>query len=415
MLLAHPRDDDLFERIASRQVRLVDAGSRTVTVARRALRRCYRDADLHRQTAVVLDGSPTTMWFAYRDGRSSPAMPATRWWTGAAVASGSVRDTGHLMRANAQFRTLVGLPPTAAGEEAVSDRLGPDICTELRRVARSLAVTDEVAGALDLRLPWGQHRQIEFHARHRAATAGVFDLDLRSVQDRDAAVTRAATAIGLGAASEAEQSRVLRRATRRALAPGEGLGARTDERWAILVLAGIVRLLIRADAVEPTLAYAGHGALLGSHLVADDPLVPVDIQALTPSVVMELPPRMIRDLILREEAFTRAVMDQAQALLGSAVSTLAARTAADLPQRLARELLLLSEIHPGRGLIPVTEQQLADGVGSIRESVGRTLGGFRRKGWVATTSHGLIVLDDPALRGAARIGNVPSATLVAGQ
>ena len=101
---------------------------------------------------------------------------------------------------------------------------------------------------------------------------------------------------------------------RRELGPGEGLGAQGHGRWAVLVLAGIVRLLIRADGVEPTLAYASHGALLGSHLVPRDESVPIDIQALTPSVVIQLPAQPILELIQTEGPFTRAVVDHAQAL-----------------------------------------------------------------------------------------------------
>ena len=111
MLLSHPRDDDLFEQIAAHQARLVDTGSRTLSAARRALRKCYADADLHRQTGVLIDGAHTTVWFAYRDGRLSPAMPPTRWWEGRSVASASLRVSGQLTRANPEFRTLVGATP----------------------------------------------------------------------------------------------------------------------------------------------------------------------------------------------------------------------------------------------------------------------------------------------------------------
>jgi CRP-like cAMP-binding protein len=203
-------------------------------------------------------------------------------------------------------------------------------------------------------------------------------------------------------------------ARRRDLGPGEGLGSRAEERWAIVVVAGIVRLFIHADGGEPTLAYAGHGALLGSHLVPGEDRIPMRLQALTPSVVMQLPAQSITDLMKAEAPFTQAVVGQGQELLGATISTLAARTAANLPQRLAREVTLLGDLHPRGGLIPVTEQQLADGVGSIRESVARALGAFRRRGWIATTSHGLIVLDDVALREAGRGGLVPPASLAAG-
>jgi CRP-like cAMP-binding protein len=283
----------------------------------------------------------------------------------------------------------------------------------LKKLARSLPSTEEIAGALEIRLPWGQRRPIEFHAWRRGET-GDYRIQARTLDDRDEALTGAAAALGLRAASGAERTKLLGQGTRRELSPGEGLGARGHGHWAVLVLAGIVRLLVRADGVEPTLAYAGHGALVGSHLMPGDDSVPIDLQALTPSVVMQLPAQAILDLIEAEGPFTRSVVDHAQTLMGSTVSTLAARTTSDLPERLAREIVLLSELYPSRGLIPVTEQQLADGIGSIRESVARTLGAFRRRGWVATTSHGLIVLDDDELRRSGRPGIVPVGTLVAG-
>ena len=74
------------------------------------------------------------------------------------------------------------------------------------------------------------------------------------------------------------------------------------------------------------------------------------------------------------------------------------RASFSLPQRLAREILLLADLQPDEVLVPVTEQQLADGVGSIRESIGRTIGEFRRNAWLATTRHGVIVLDAQSLR-----------------
>lgn len=413
MLLAHPRDDDLFERIAIHQVRLVDSGSRTMGSARRALRRCYAAADLHRQTGVQIDGVPTTVWFAYRDGRLSAALPTERWWSGSNVATATLQRSGQITSANPEFRTLAGLPPIATGAESVADNFGPDLCAELRRIVRSLPVAGELRGAMPVRLPWGKKRPLEFHAEW-STKDGEFRVAIRSLEDRDDAMTRSAASTGLAAASRTGRQRLMTLARRTELEPGQGLGSRAEGRWAIVVVAGIVRLFIHADSVEPTLAYASHGALLGSHLVPREDLIPMRLQALTPSVVLQLPAQSIEELMEAEPPFTQAVLNQGQALLGSTISTLAARTAADLPQRLAREVTLLGDLHPTGGLIPVTEQQLADGVGSIRESVARALGAFRRRGWIATTSHGLIVLDGDALRQAAAPGMVPAASLAAG-
>jgi CRP-like cAMP-binding protein len=193
------------------------------------------------------------------------------------------------------------------------------------------------------------------------------------------------------------------------------LGLASHRAWAALVVLGIVRLFAHADGMEPTLAYAGPGALVGTHLVRAHDATPIDLQAVAPSVVMLLPPNRIRDLIRAEAPFANAVVDHAQTFVGSTVATLAARTGADLSQRLAREITLLAELFPAQGLIPVTEQQLADGVGSIRESVARTLGDFRRDGWVATTRHGLLVLDGGAVRRAAGPNAVYESALVLGR
>jgi CRP/FNR family transcriptional regulator len=410
MLLAHPKDDGLFERIASHQVGLVDSDCRTMASARRALRRCYPAADLHRQTRVQIDGVPTTVWFAYRDGRLSATLPSHRWWSGRTVASAALQRSGQLTDTNLEFRTLVGLPPLATGQESVADNLGPDLCAEIRRIVRSLPAAGELRGALPIRLPWGKQRWVEFHAQWRSAD-GEYRVAARSLEDRDEAMTQAAASSGLAAASRAGRQRLMDLGTRKELEPGQGLGRRTEARWAIVVVAGIVRLFIHADGIEPTVAYAGHGALLGSHLVPGEDRIPIRLQALTPSVVMQLPAQSVEELMHAEAPFTEAVVGQTQALLGSTILTLAARTSADLPQRVAREVTLLGELHPSGSLIPVTEQQLADGVGSIRESVARVLGTFRRRGWIATTSHGLIVLQDDELREA---GTAPPARLGAG-
>jgi CRP-like cAMP-binding protein len=323
--------------------------------------------------------------------------------------------SGRLSRANHQFRSLVGLPPEPVGPEALGDRLDEGTCRELRKLARSLSSSRDTSGALEVRLPWGRTQALEFHARRLPAAHGGYSLELRSLEERDSTLTQAAMTAGLGSASTLERERLLNRARRRRLDPGEGLGLAGHRPWAALVVLGIVRLFARADGVEPTLAYAGPGALVGSHLVRADDSTPIELQALAPSVVIQLPPNRIRDLIRVEGPFASAVVDHAQAFVGSTVATLAARTGTNLSQRLAREIALLSDLFPAGGLLPVTEQQLADGIGSIRESVARTLGRFRRDGWVATTRHGLLVLDAGAVRRAAGTNAATESSMVLGR
>jgi CRP/FNR family transcriptional regulator, cyclic AMP receptor protein len=65
-------------------------------------------------------------------------------------------------------------------------------------------------------------------------------------------------------------------------------------------------------------------------------------------------------------------------------------TFGSLRRRIARHLLLVAALTDGE-LVPLKQQQLADAVGTIRESVARVLGQFQRQGLVQRTPAGLIV------------------------
>ena len=402
MLLAHPRDDSLFEAIVAHQVRLVDDRRRTLAAARRALRRCYPAADLYRQSEVLIGGVPTGVWFAYRDGHLSPALPVSNWWRQLPTAA-MLLPSGQLFRTTDDFRRTLGLPPLAKGEEFIADRLAPEIRAEFMERVVSLPGAGEVGGTIELRLPWGERRSVEFHVDGPGRTARPeYRLKVRSLEDRDEAMVESAAGLAFRAASPEQRSTVLKRSRVRRPNAGDTVGLVRQGPWAIVVVAGVIRLLVRVDGgLEPTLAYAGPGDLLGSHVVPSGDAIAIDAQAVTSSVVLELVERDVVDLIEANPRFSGAVIHEAQVLLGAAALALAARSGKNLTQRLAREIALLSELYPTHALIPVSAQQLADGTGSIRESVARALGTFRRRGWVATTGHGLLVIDNEALLAAA--------------
>jgi CRP/FNR family transcriptional regulator len=251
----------------------------------------------------------------------------------------------------------------------------------------------------------GERMSLEFCAK-RDASRRRFHLALRSSADRDDANAREALRqSSLGSLPSAVQREVLADSARRTLAPGERLGAPlTQESWVVLVVSGILRLYVTMDGVEPTIVYGSPGTLLGTHaMVAPEPLL-VGLQAITPSVLMHLRAHQIEKLAGSSAAFARAVSNEAQLQLHEVVRAITARSTASLKQRLAREIMLLSDLQPNDQVVAVTEQQLADGVGSIRESIGRTIGDLRREGLIVTTRHGLIVLDKATLRKAGQAG-----------
>jgi CRP-like cAMP-binding protein len=177
------------------------------------------------------------------------------------------------------------------------------------------------------------------------------------------------------------------------------------EPWAVLVVSGIVRLYLGTDGVEPTLLHGTHGALLGTHWVPTDESFAVGLQSVTPATLLQLPSLRVPELLASDPGFATAVRDEGQAQLHELIGSFAARTGLSLPERLAREILVLADLQPDQVLVPVTEQQLADAIGSIRESIGRTIADFRRDGWLATTRHGVIVLDRAALSRLARLND----------
>jgi CRP/FNR family transcriptional regulator len=122
------------------------------------------------------------------------------------------------------------------------------------------------------------------------------------------------------------------------------------------------------------------------------------LQSVTPSVVLQLSARRVGELAKSNATFARALSEDVQLHLREVVRSFAAHAAGNLRQRLAREIMVLSDLEADDLLVPVTEQQLADGVGSIRESIGRSIGDLRRDGSIATTRHGLLILDKGRLR-----------------
>jgi CRP/FNR family transcriptional regulator, cyclic AMP receptor protein len=400
-----PREDRLFRRIAARQIRSVRAGGSSVRAARRDLRLRYPAAELNYQRDVLIRGTAVELWMAYRDGRARAAAPMVRWWDQRGTARITLDSDGRLRRPNAHCRNLLGLPAGTFPRLALQDLISAELHLEICRSAKWLSGYAETVGALQVRLPRGGRLTLEFCARPDA-TRNRFLLALRSSSERDHAIEREALRqSSLASLPSAVQRAVLGEGTRRILAPGERLTAMlTQESWVVLVVSGILRLYVTMDGLEPTLVYGSAGTLLGTHaMVAPKPLL-VGLQAVTPSVLMQLRARQVERLAGSSSAFARAVSNEEHQQLHEVVRSFAARSSASLKQRLAREIVLLSDLQPDDAVVAVTEQQLADGVGSIRESVARTIADLRREGWIVTTRHGLIVLDKSTLRKAGQAG-----------
>jgi len=287
----------------------------------------------------------------------------------------------------------------------VSDLLSPELYRELCLESKRLPATETWDGSLPLRLPSGRRLGIEFHAS-RAGNTQRFDVAVRSLPDRDRANDLVAfERSSLGSMPAALLRELFRSGIRRKLGSGERLAqSLRDDAWVVLVTAGIVRLYVAMDGYEPTLAYGNAGSLFGTHAMIPSDTVLVGLQSVTPSVVLQLSARRVQELARSNAAFRRALSDDVQIHLREVVRSFAAHAAGNLRQRLAREITVLSDLEANDEFVSVTEQQLADGVGSMRESIGRSIGDLRRDGSIATTRHGLLILDRERLRVVGSVG-----------
>jgi CRP-like cAMP-binding protein len=409
-ILAFPRDDALFRRAVDRQV--AATGSRgDVRAARRELRRTYPEADLHRQRDVTLDGERRELWFAFRDGRLTPAMPSERWWEASATATCDLDRGGTLGAANPKARSLLGLPPGRGTIPPLTNLVSGYLAAQLTDRQGGLGTTGQVTSVFAVQRPWGGAERIEVHAqRDGGGTSGSHRLSFRSMGERDDDNEQSAVRKGpLGLAARGARQAALRGRSRRTLEPGERLSEGiAGEPWVVLVAAGTVRVYLSLEDSEPTLLYGTAGGLLGTRLLAIGEVV-LGLEAVTPSIVLQLDAKRIDRLIETDATFARAVLAEGRGVAGDLALSYASAVATSLPERLAREIVVLADLHPDEPYLAVTEQQLADGIGTIRESVGRSIADFRRRSWLATTRYGLIVRDLPALRRRAKLPVTPKA------
>jgi CRP/FNR family transcriptional regulator, cyclic AMP receptor protein len=158
-----------------------------------------------------------------------------------------------------------------------------------------------------------------------------------------------------------------------------------------LVISGIVRGFVSApDGRTMTIRYCRPGALLGAlSLFTTDFVMPATVQA---SQAAERDTRVAR-------AFLEELSERAQTFIyeipGSVFAT--------VRQRVARHLLDLAlEREPGHQsgqelVAPVSQKELAEAAGTVREVVVRVLREFREVGAIRTARNGIVIIDPARL------------------
>ena len=168
-----------------------------------------------------------------------------------------------------------------------------------------------------------------------------------------------------------------------------------------LIVSGLLRtFLVGPDGRQVTIRYAREGDVFGVATLFGGP-APLHAQALTDSVRL----RMDRERLLElAHADTRVALSLAAELTATAHALwqeIAATAFATVPQRVARHLLEIAardQGTDGRTLVAkVSQQELADLAGSVREVVARALRELRDDNVVSVSRGGIAVLDANAL------------------
>jgi CRP/FNR family transcriptional regulator len=181
------------------------------------------------------------------------------------------------------------------------------------------------------------------------------------------------------------------------------------EQYVELVVTGVIRVFVTApDGRTLTIRYCRQGELLGAmSLYTQGFAEPATKQALVDSCLLVLSAQRVRSLADRELRVAQALLVELSERATGFVNEIPRTTFTSMRQRVARQLLDLaapgSDDDSSRELVVrMSQQGLADAVGSVREVVVRTLRQLRDDGVVRTERDHIVVLDPVRLTDVAR-------------
>jgi CRP/FNR family transcriptional regulator, cyclic AMP receptor protein len=173
-----------------------------------------------------------------------------------------------------------------------------------------------------------------------------------------------------------------------------------SEPRAALVVHGLVRVYLEsAEGRQVTVRYARPGDVLGIAVLVGGP-VGVGVQAVEPSGLFRISSRTLTAAAHHDPRVSWAIAEELNRRLYDSLEQTAVNAFGSVHQRVAAHLLDLASAqqHPDDRLVArVSQQELADAVGSVREVVSRALRDFRVAGMVATNADSVVILDPTRL------------------
>ena len=167
-----------------------------------------------------------------------------------------------------------------------------------------------------------------------------------------------------------------------------------------LVLEGLIRVQVSAaDGRTMTVRYCRAGALLGAATLYAPVARPFSLQALSESELLGFRPEVVRRVADHDAGVSGALLTETSERVMAFVAEFSGHAFGNVRQRIARHLLDLASDHhrPGELLAPISQQELADAVGTVREVIVRVLRELREEGSVETRRQGIAILDPERL------------------
>ncbi|MEA2661626.1 MAG: family transcriptional regulator, cyclic receptor protein [Chloroflexota bacterium] len=171
-----------------------------------------------------------------------------------------------------------------------------------------------------------------------------------------------------------------------------------------VIVSGLLRTyIVSGDGREITIRYGRPGDVLGMSGVVVGP-VRRNVQVLVEARVLFLNPKTLRSLAHKDVSVAWLMVEELAALLEDLWEEVGGAVFGTVPQRVASHILDLATAEPGRdGLVAVvTQQELANAVGSVREVVQRSIRQFREEGLLEVTPLGIRIKEPEKLSERAR-------------
>ncbi len=183
-------------------------------------------------------------------------------------------------------------------------------------------------------------------------------------------------------------------------ADGTVLRIGSTEAFLCVVVEGLVRTYLgSSEGRQLTVRYSRPGDIVGTTTVFTHQIVNSAVKAITDSSLLVLRPDTVRELARRDVDLANVLLVDVAERAAAYISALANTTLSSLRQNLVRHLLDLAMRDDGTGhpVVRLSQQELADYAGTVREVVGRILRDLKDEHLVTTGRDEIVLLDPERL------------------